>query len=177
MSIHDPSRGERLHGQNQQIYWHRLLAAKPLPISPLDRFASSYNTQLSRLNSRFWTPGLEAVDAFTLEWSRENNWSCPPVNQIIKVVTHLRQCQAVGTLIVPLWPSAPFWQFLVPKIGYYMSGVVDSLILQSLADMFIPGTGQMLVYKREPSIFSGKLTFTVLACHSIRLCRAGYQSL
>ena len=29
--------------------------------------------------------------------------------------------------------------------------------------MFIPGTGQMLVYKREPSIFSGKPTFTVLA--------------
>ena len=39
----------------------------------IDRFASSYNAKLSRFNSRFLHPGTEAVDAFTQDWSSENN--------------------------------------------------------------------------------------------------------
>jgi len=31
----------------------------------IDRFASYYNTQLPRFNSRFWNPSSEGVDAFT----------------------------------------------------------------------------------------------------------------
>ena len=44
----------------------------------VDRFASYYNTQLPRFNSRYWNPGSEAVDAFTCDWSNECNWLCPP---------------------------------------------------------------------------------------------------
>ena len=33
----------------------------------IDRFASHYNAQLPRFNSRFWNPGTEAVDAFTCD--------------------------------------------------------------------------------------------------------------
>ena len=39
----------------------------------IDRFASSYNAKLSKFNSRFLHPGTEAVDAFTQDWSSENN--------------------------------------------------------------------------------------------------------
>ena len=73
----------------------------------LDRFASPYNTQLARFNSRSWSPGAEAIDAFTLDWSQENNWLCPPfVCLITKVISDLRACSAQGTLIVPF-----FWSF------------------------------------------------------------------
>lgn len=34
----------------------------------VDRFAYSYNAKLSHYNSRFYQPGAEAVDAFTLNW-------------------------------------------------------------------------------------------------------------
>ena len=39
----------------------------------VDRFANSANAQLPRFNSRFWSWGTEAVDAFTCDWSNENN--------------------------------------------------------------------------------------------------------
>ena len=74
----------------------------------VDRFASHYNTHLPRFNSRFWNPGSEAVDAFTSNWCDENNWICPPVYLVPRVIQHARKCKACGTLLVPEWPSAPF---------------------------------------------------------------------
>jgi len=52
----------------------------------VDRFASYYNAQVERFNSRFWNPGTEAADAFTQDWSNDNNWQCPPVSLIVRVV-------------------------------------------------------------------------------------------
>ena len=45
----------------------------------IDRFANKINAELVRLNSRFWNPGTEAVNAFVLDWKGENNYVCPPV--------------------------------------------------------------------------------------------------
>ena len=78
----------------------------------VDRFASSFNTQLPRFNSRFWNPGTEAIDAFTCNWHRENNWWCPPVYLIPRVLRHAQATKAMGTLLVPKWPSATFWNLL-----------------------------------------------------------------
>ena len=128
----------------------------------IDRFASPYNTQLARFNSRFWSPSAEAIDAFTLDWSQENNWLCPPVCLITRVIPHLRACSAQGTLIVPFWPSASFWPVLVPQPEVFMPGVIDSFTLPRVKDTFIPGRGQTLVYKRRPSIFTGTPLFRVL---------------
>ena len=80
----------------------------------IDRFANHTNTQLPRFNSRFWNPGSEAVDAFTRDWSGENNWLCPPLFLIPRVIRHALNTAASGTLIVPRWPSAPFWPMLFP---------------------------------------------------------------
>ena len=52
----------------------------------VDRFTSHYNTQLPRFNSRFWNPGSEAVDAFTSNWCDDNNWLCPPVYLVPRVI-------------------------------------------------------------------------------------------
>lgn len=37
----------------------------------VDRFASFYNAQVPRFNSRFWNPESEVVGAFTQDWSRQ----------------------------------------------------------------------------------------------------------
>ena len=39
----------------------------------VDRFANASNAQLERFNSRFFTPGTEAVDVFTCNWADDNN--------------------------------------------------------------------------------------------------------
>ena len=74
----------------------------------IDRFADFYNKQTPRFNSRCWNPSTEAVDAFTVDWHGENNWWCPPVWLVPRVIGHAQVCRAIGTLVVPCWPSAPF---------------------------------------------------------------------
>ena len=83
----------------------------------IDRFADVYNRQTERFNSRFWNPESEAVDAFTCNWGNENNWLCPPVHLINRVVQHAKKTNAQVTLIVPGWQSAPFWPVIFPD-GY-----------------------------------------------------------
>ena len=58
----------------------------------IDRFACSYNSKLPRFNSRFVQPGCEAVDAFSQDWGYDNNWLCPPVCLIVRVLKHMEVC-------------------------------------------------------------------------------------
>ncbi|VDI24929.1 Hypothetical predicted protein [Mytilus galloprovincialis] len=78
----------------------------------VDRFASFENTKLQKFNSLYWNPGSLCVDAFTCDWSGENNWLVPPVTEVSRVINHLVKCKAKGTLIVPNWPSSPFWPLI-----------------------------------------------------------------
>ena len=55
------------------------------------------NYKLSRLNSRFWNPGSEGVDAFVMVWAGENNYICPSICLIPRVLLHLRSCKASAT--------------------------------------------------------------------------------
>ena len=80
----------------------------------IDRFASFYNAQLPRFNSRFWNPGTEAVDAFTCNWQERINWWCPPPYLVPWTIQHALRTRARGTLVVPQWPSAVFWLMLFP---------------------------------------------------------------
>ena len=73
-----------------------------------DRFASHYNAKLQKFNTRYYQPGSSGVNALAQDWSNDNNWLCPPVCLTCKVVSHMKVCNAVGTLIVPLWKSAHF---------------------------------------------------------------------
>ena len=129
----------------------------------VDRFASNYNKQLQRFNSRFWCPETEAVDSFTQNWSSELNWACPPVSLIISVIRHMSVCKAKGTLIVPRWPSAIFWPLIMPEPGRFAPFIRESLILPKLVQMCIPGEGQVIVYQKKPSVFMGTPAFDMLA--------------
>ena len=113
----------------------------------VDRFASSYNTKVVRFNSRFWNPETEAVDAFTVDWSGENNYLCPPVHLIARVLHHARACGCSGTLIVPEWPSAMFWPLLYAGHGY-RPFVVGVRYLPLDANLVVPG-------KRGGCLFKG----------------------
>ena len=72
----------------------------------VDRLASLRTKQLPRFCSRWLCPGCEGVDAFTLDWSGENNWLVPPVFLVSRVLNHMFCNKETGTLVVPQWPSA-----------------------------------------------------------------------
>ena len=123
----------------------------------IDRFATHYNRQLPRFNSRFWNPNSEAVDAFTCDWSGENNWLCPPVYLIPRVLRHAANSKAAATLVVPEWPSAPYWPMLCPD-GVHLAEFVHMWMhIPQSTDTTLPG-------RREANIFkAGQPNTAVLA--------------
>ena len=124
----------------------------------VDRFANSAsaNAQLPRFNSRFWSWGTEAVDAFTCDWSNENNWICPPPLMITWILRHMQNCRAVGTMVVLEWKSAPFRPVLCLNGSGFAEFVVDCLTLPNKPGLFLPGVQCHSAFGR------GALAFPVL---------------
>ena len=119
----------------------------------VDRFATSYNAQIERFNSRYACPGSEAVDAFTVDWSKENNWWCPPPMLVPRVLRHAEHCRAQGTLVVPLWESAPFWPLVRRGANGWAPFVSDCVAL--------PLSEQLIQQGRSGStLFNGKFPNT-----------------
>jgi len=106
----------------------------------VDRFASVHSKQLHRFCSRWLCPGCEGVDAFTLNWSGENNWLVPPVYLISRVLRHMIHFKESGTLVVPYWPSAPWWPMFFKDCGVVQNFVVGCVDIPSNSQTFLPGS-------------------------------------
>ena len=101
---------------------------------------------LGTQNSRdSWNPGTENVDVFVLNWHGENNYIYSPVFLTPGILRHTMNCRAVGTVIVPFWPSAIFWPLLMKNPTDYNPFVQDawkfpatriSFVLESGLSMF-----------------------------------------
>ena len=118
----------------------------------IDRFASYFNTQLPRFNSRFWNPGTEGVDAFTCDWRGGNNWWCPPVYLVPRVLRHAQETGACGTLLVPKWPSAPFWPMLFNREGKgNLPGLLATKEIDKSQVIICPGRAGSNLFKGKPN--------------------------
>ena len=95
----------------------------------VDRFADNFNAQLDTFNSCFWCPGTSAVDTFTCDWGHEINWACPTPYLILRCIRHASATAARGTLVVPAWPSAPFWPILFPGGEAAAKFIRDTIVL------------------------------------------------
>ena len=105
----------------------------------IDCFASEHNTQLIRFHSHFWCPGTEAVDTFTVCWQGETCWLVPPLHLVCRAIQHARVCSAWGTLVIPLWKSAPFWPLLCPD-GRHLAPFVQAYhIFPFYEGIILPG--------------------------------------
>ena len=76
------------------------------------------------------------MDAFTVDWSKENNWWCPPLMLVAWVLRHAECCRAQGTLVVPLWESAPFWPLLYTGANGWAPFVSDCVALHCQNSLF-----------------------------------------
>ena len=83
----------------------------------VDRFASPDSAKCARFYSKFWCPGAEGVDAFSVDWAGENNWLVPPIFLISRTIFHLEVCGARGVLVIPKWLSAASWPTVFPMGG------------------------------------------------------------
>ena len=117
----------------------------------IDRFANIFNNQLIRFNSRFWDPTTEAVDAFTCNWAGENNWWCPPLYLVPRVLWHAQNTKAQGTLIIPQWFSSPFWPLLFPTGTEPAEFVIQTIELPKSEDIFLPGRSGCNLFRGVPN--------------------------
>ena len=93
----------------------------------VDRFARPENTKTQRFNSRFFALGSEAVDAFSENWSKEINYVVQPVDLIPETLRFILNNSCRGTLVVPLWKSAPLWSMIRDK--FYSRMFLDSITI------------------------------------------------
>ncbi len=62
---------------------------------------------------------LHQADARALTRSRGVlNWVHPPYRMVGRVVLHMQQCRARGTLVVPWWEKAAWWPLLRKGEGW-----------------------------------------------------------
>lgn len=104
----------------------------------VDRFASRVNRRCPRYNAKQWEP--EAADppsAFAHEWGKrgrrgadEYNFCHPPLRLIPHVMQHARRCKAWVCMVVPRWPSQPWWPGLASSMcmGMCHLGRTDDIL-------------------------------------------------
>ena len=121
-----------------------------LIVCGVDRFANMNNTKLLRFNSLYWNFGFIGVDAFTSDWSDENNWLVPPVSMVSRVINHLIiKSNSVGTLVMPKWPSSLFWPLL------FYTGLILQTVCHRRFRILQPGNNVNSLFVR--SDFIGKI--------------------
>ena len=117
----------------------------------VDRFASNLNCKCIRFNSRVWCVGSEAVDALAQTWSGELNWWVPPPKLIAKCVNKIVSEKASGTLVIPVWESAPFWP-LISENSVFRDFVKDHRLLPQV-NVIKAGKGNNGIFAEEPLKF------------------------
>ena len=64
---------------------------------------------------------------------------CPPIHLVCRVLQHAKACNCSGTLIVPLWKSAPFWPMLCPDGQRFALFVKEFKELPNADNLILPG--------------------------------------
>lgn len=75
-------------------------------------FASRLNYQIKPYVSWHPDPQAWAIDAFTIDWSNLFFYAFPPFSVIPQVLQKLEMAQAQAILIVPNWPTQPWYPTL-----------------------------------------------------------------
>lgn len=75
----------------------------------IDLFASRINAKCPIYISWKKDPYAYNIDAFTIDWSLFFFYAFPPFSIILKVLNKIVHDQATGIVVVPLWPSQPWY--------------------------------------------------------------------
>ena len=78
----------------------------------IDLFASRLNAQLPRFISWLPEPEAENVNAFTVDWGPLKFYAFPPFCLISKCLSKVLTDNATGLIVVPNWPTQPWYPIL-----------------------------------------------------------------
>ena len=77
-----------------------------------DVFAHSSNNRCIKFYSLLPSWGTAGINAFSMDWSKDYNFICPPVKEIIYVIRHIQSNPCRGVLVVPTFQGFSYWNFL-----------------------------------------------------------------
>ena len=169
------------HLNKKADYWSRVIDTDDWMLNPahfreldmlwgphtIDRFASFNSKQLPRFCARWQCPGCETVDSFTVGWDDENNWIVPPIYCISRIIRHMSFGREAGTLVVPLWTSAPWWPLLAVNNQQFKSFVVGVSEIPRHEATFLPGSAESDLFGHGvPSsrVLALRIDFTYSKC-------------
>lgn len=75
----------------------------------VDLFANYQNKKCDTFVSRFPDPAALSVDAFNMSWKNLNFYAFPPCTLVLRVLNKIILDQATGIVVIPDWPSQPFY--------------------------------------------------------------------
>ena len=82
----------------------------------IDLFATRLNTQLKRYISWHPDPGAESCDAFSVDWQQYYVYAFPPFSLILRCLRKLELDSGEGIMIVPNWPTQPWFPLLLAML-------------------------------------------------------------
>ena len=110
-------------------------------IPDIDLFATRLNAKVPKYCSYMPDPNAYAVDSFKISWKHQLNYGFPPFILISRILKKVKQEKATMILVVPAWPTKPWYPLLKElKIAepcvYHISDVSnDDLFVPSRPDM------------------------------------------
>lgn len=107
----------------------------------IDLFASRLNYKCERYVSYQPDPGSYAVNAFHIQWTNFSFYAFPPFCIIQKVLKKVQEDKATGLLVVPHWPTQPWWPYLANMLiapPLILPREKDTLHLPSNPDLLHP---------------------------------------
>lgn len=92
-------------------------ACTKLNVTPnIDLFASRINCQITPYVSYRADPEAFAINAFHMSWQHYLFYAFPPFSLITRVLQKIQEEKATGLLLVPKWPTQPWWPKLMQML-------------------------------------------------------------
>lgn len=89
-------------------------AVKKIHVEPqIDLFTSRLNYQLRPFVSYQPDPEAMAINASSISWKPYVFYAFPPFSIIPKVLQKIQAEEATGLLVVPCWPTQPWWPLVM----------------------------------------------------------------
>lgn len=82
----------------------------------IDLFASQINAKCKNYISWKRDPEAFEIDAFTVDWSSYFFYAFPPFSLILKALRKIINEKATGIIVVPYWPSQPWYPIFMKLV-------------------------------------------------------------
>lgn len=120
----------------------------------IDLFASRVNKKCDKYVSWNRDPDAFAINAFTIQWSNYYFYAFPPFTMILKSLRKIVKEKAVGIVVVPWWPTQPWFPL------YKRLLVSTPLYFEPSRDLILSHSSNRLVHQRltlAAGVLSGRL--------------------